>query len=203
MLTLLHTSPVHVATFDALRDRIAPGASLRHIVREDLLARAMDQGITPEIAAETTDLINSVQTPVLCTCTTLGTVAENAGATRIDRPMMRMAAERGGPVLMAYCLESTVEPSLSLLQEELARAGNPHPITPLFLPDAWPLFQSGNRTGFAHHIADAIRDRVNSEDLCVILAQASMADAADHLGELSNPVLSSPETALKRAVGIS
>ncbi|MET9569675.1 arylsulfatase, partial [Streptomyces virginiae] len=31
-MTLLHTSPVHVPVFDALRERHHPGAVLRHLV---------------------------------------------------------------------------------------------------------------------------------------------------------------------------
>lgn len=202
MLTLLHTSPVHVATFDALRDRIAPGTPLTHIVREDLLSRAMEEGVTADIAAETTALIKCADSPVLCTCTTLGIVAEKAGAIRIDRPMMRVAALTGGPVLMAYCLESTAEPSLSLLQEEMARAGNAHAITPLFLPKAWPLFQSGDSDGFARHIAGAIHNALTPDIGCTLLAQASMAGATAHLADLDMPVLSSPEPALRAGLGL-
>ncbi len=200
MLTLLHTSPVHVATFDGLRDQIAPDAPLSHIVREDLLSRAMEQGVTPEIASETAAVIKGVNGPVLCTCTTLGIAAEQAGAIRIDRPMMRVAAQTGGPVLIAYCLDSTAEPSLSLLQEEMARAGNPHTVTPLFLPEAWPLFQSGDPAGFADHIARTIRSNVTPDIGCVVLAQASMAGAGELLDGLA--VLSSPEPALRAGLGL-
>ena len=48
MLTLLHTAAVHVDTFTALRDQIAPNAELTHLVHPELLAEAQD-GITPEL----------------------------------------------------------------------------------------------------------------------------------------------------------
>ncbi len=44
MLTLLHTSPVHVPVFDALRDREHPGLEMRHVVHEELLAKARSGG---------------------------------------------------------------------------------------------------------------------------------------------------------------
>ena len=39
-LILLHTADVHIATFNRLRDEIAPAARIEHIVRPDWLARA-------------------------------------------------------------------------------------------------------------------------------------------------------------------
>ncbi|WP_306005920.1 hypothetical protein [Aquicoccus porphyridii] len=198
-LTLLHTSPVHVATFDVLRDRIAPGARLCHVVREDLLARARADGVAA-VTGETQALIGSVAGPVLCTCTTLGEVAEAAGATRIDRPMMRAAAARRGRVLMVYCLESTEAPSRALLCEEMERAGNRAGFEPLFLGAAWPLFEAGDTEGFAHRVAQEICAALEPGFGAVVLAQASMAGAAARMGHIGLPILASPETALRTAL---
>ncbi|MEZ5259297.1 MAG: hypothetical protein R2705_21175 [Ilumatobacteraceae bacterium] len=40
----LHTSPVHVATFDGLVAEVAPGRGVEHLVDETLLDRARDHG---------------------------------------------------------------------------------------------------------------------------------------------------------------
>ena len=82
--TLFHTSHSHVDRFDRVRDQIAPGAVLDHRVREDWLARAQN-GISADLHAEICDEIGQVIAPVMCTCTTIGTVAETAGAIRVDR----------------------------------------------------------------------------------------------------------------------
>jgi hypothetical protein len=201
-LTLLHTSPVHVATFDALGARIAPGAVLRQIVREDLLARARAEGITPALNAEVVALIAAQGGPVLCTCTTLGEAAEAAGALRIDRPVMRAAAETGGRVMMAFCLASTEAPSRELLEAEMAQAGNSAGLEPLFLGEAWPLFEAGDGAGFARAIAGAVRGAMHPGIGVVVLAQASMAGVADLLGDLDVPVLASPELALRAGLGL-
>ncbi|WP_306419486.1 hypothetical protein [Parasedimentitalea maritima] len=110
-LTLFHTAHVHVDTFNTL----APDAELDHTVREDWLARAQD-GIDEVLATEIASAIQAADGPVLCSCTTIGEVAEAAGATRIDWPMMQESAKIGGPVLMVYCLDSTAEPSEALLR---------------------------------------------------------------------------------------
>ncbi|MER5828789.1 arylsulfatase, partial [Streptomyces mirabilis] len=43
-LALLHTSPLHIPVFDALRDEDHQGLELRHMVDEELLARARREG---------------------------------------------------------------------------------------------------------------------------------------------------------------
>lgn len=207
MLTMLHTSPLHRATFDTLRDEIAPGTALFHIVREDFLARAQacgDAGVSTELADEITQTIRAVNGPVICTCTTIGEIAVAAGAIRIDQPMMRAAAEVSGPILMAYCLDSTLRPSLDLLEAEHAEIGLTSDITSLFLGEFWPLFEAGETDAFIATIAAAIKHalRKHPDIACVVLAQASMANAAPILQHIDIPVLASPELALMAGLGI-
>lgn len=200
-ITLLHTAEIHRATFDTLRDRIAPGLTLRHILRPDFLSRAQE-AMTDDLAIEITREIQNTLGPVLCTCTTLGPVAEAAGALRIDAPMMQAAAQTGGPVLMVYCLESTRAPSLALLTRALLAAANPHPLRPLPLLHLWPLFTGGAHDRFARAIAEGVRDHLAQQPdiAAIVLAQASMANAASRLADLPFPVLASPESALRAAI---
>ena len=41
LLALFHTSQMHIRRFETLRDELAPELELRHVVREDLLQRAI------------------------------------------------------------------------------------------------------------------------------------------------------------------
>ena len=200
-LTLLHTAGVHCATFGALRDQIAPEAELRHVVRKDFLDRAID-GISPALSAEITELITATGGTVLCTCTTIGPVAGAAGALRVDWPMMRAAAATGGPVLMAYAVQSTWGPSLAMLEHALAEAKTPAKVHPLPLAQYWPLFLAGEHDAFSAVIAGEIRQAapVLGGKGCVVLAQVSMAAAAERLRDLAVPVLASPELALRAAI---
>lgn len=197
-LTLLHTAEVHRASFDGLRDRLAQGTALEHIVRPDFLGRAQN-GIDAALEGEITTVIEGAPGPVICTCTTIGPVAARAGAIRVDAPMMQAAAETKGAILMVYCLESTRAPSLALLQEAMSAANHPGPLVPLPLPELWPLFADGKTTDFAKALARAVlKQAVQMPDLgAIVLAQASMAGAAPMLGDLGVAVLSSPELALR------
>ncbi len=200
-LTLIHTAKVHRTTFDSLAARIAPGARLHHIVRPDWLARAQS-GIGPALTAEIKAAIAEAPGAVLCSCTTLGPVAGAAGAIRIDAPMMAQAAKTKGPVLLAYCLESTRAASHALLAAAMAAAEDAArhtgEIRLLDLGDLWPLFEAGDEDGFARAIASRVQKALRAAPGtgCVVLAQASMAGAAAHLSE-PTPILTSPEAALR------
>lgn len=201
-VTLMHTSPVHVATFDGLRDKLAPDVELIHEVREDWLARVREHGVDEGLAKEIAGLVGTAQGPVLCTCSTLGKAAALAGAIRIDAPMMQRAAESGGTVLLVYVLDSTREASETLLREALENAGRPGDYELLGLPALWELFERGDHVGFTDAITVAVTEQVQKQAGIgvVVLAQASMAGAADALNALPVVALSSPALALQAAL---
>ena len=202
-LTLLHTAEIHRATFDDLAARIAPEATLVHHVHVAWLESAQN-GISPALRDDISQLIKSADGPVICTCTTLGEVAAAAGATRIDTPMMARAAAIGGPVLLVFCVESTRTPSTALLTDAINGTGQTADIRPLFLGALWPLFLAGETEGFHAAIASAVRGEVRQHPdiTAVVLAQVSMAGAALQLNDLPVPVLASPEMALRDALGL-
>ncbi|GAA3367858.1 aspartate/glutamate racemase family protein [Streptomyces sannanensis] len=211
MLALLHTSPVHVPVFDALRDRDHPGLALRHLVHEGLLDRAREAG--PEaVAAELRVLLGEAvaegATAVLCTCSTIGAVAEASGAAlgvpvlRVDRPMaaaaVAVAPDRlAVRIAVVAAVESTLGPTAALITEEAERLGRTVELRSLCVEGAWARFESGDRDGYVDAVAAAV-DVIAGAD-AVVLAQASMADAA-HRTRTAVPVLSSPRPGLSAAV---
>lgn len=201
-LTLFHTSPVHVRRFDQIKARIAPDQPVDHVVRPDWLDRARAEGITPELEQEIGAAIVAARF-ALCSCTTLGTVAETAGATRIDRAMMEDAAALGGEICLVYCVESTAQTSLDLLTESLA--GSASDVRSLYLGDAWNAFEAGDEAQFAREIAQGVQTHLvaHPQTRTVILAQASMDVAVPLLEGIGVTVLSPAESALRRALSLS
>ena len=201
-LTLIHTATLHEATFNTLRDRLAPGAELQHVTRPEWLdrARAGDDTVSEDLA----HTIAKAPGPTLCTCTTLGEAAESLGALRIDWPMMQAAAQTGGAIMLAYALDSTFQPSLALLDRALQATGTRQIVHPLPLTQYWPLFEAGQTDAFTSVIAGEIRQAAMTlpKLSCVVLAQASMAPAAERLTDMRVPVLASPELALRAALEI-
>ncbi|QYX57315.1 hypothetical protein K1T73_02595 [Roseovarius sp. SCSIO 43702] len=199
--TLLHTAETHRATFDAIAAREGADIALRHIVRPDLLGHALS-GVTPALEAEIAALVGAAPGPVLCTCSTLGPVAEAHGALRIDAPMMtaaaKIATDCGGAILMVYCLQSTLAPSVALLDHALEAEGREVRVHTLDLAPFWPLFEAGEHDAFVAVIARQTREAAAriANLSAIILAQASMAGAA-RLIDLDVPVLASPELAFR------
>ena len=211
-LTLVHTGEVHVARFAEQFRQAAPDIPLRHLVRADLLAAAEAAGgVTPEIAADTAAVLNATlaegATCVLCTCSTLGPAVEAAAQKaaapilRIDRALAEKVVAEGNRVLVVATVETTVGPTLSLLEEAAATAGRDVAFRTLVPPDAWPLFQAGDQAGYIAAIAEAIRDNLGDADM-VVLAQASMTGVVAPLQDLGVPVLASPPFAVAQAVAL-
>ncbi|MFD4989897.1 arylsulfatase [Streptomyces sp. NPDC058374] len=184
MLALLHTSPVHVPVFDALRDRDRPGLTLRHTVEPGLLDRARREGpgaVVEEIAEVVRRVAADGAGAVLCTCSTLGAVAEAVAAPvpvlRVDRPMAEAAVARAGDgrITVVAALASTLGPTAGLVAETADRAGRAPRVTTLLVPGAWDLFEAGDTTGYHRAVADAVAPLTGTD--AVVLAQASMEPA--------------------------
>ncbi|MFG2894640.1 aspartate/glutamate racemase family protein [Streptomyces sp. NPDC048248] len=210
MLTLLHTSPVHVPVFDTLRDEDAPGFALRHLVHPELLTRAREEG--PEaVAGQVADVLGwAVRDGAragLCTCSTIGSVAEKAGAAlglpvlRVDRPMAAAAVATGTRVTVLATVSSTLGPTADLIAEEAERAGRAVSVRKVLVPDAWERFEAGDEDGYLTAVAAAAQGERETD--AIVLAQASMASAAARMTDTGGsgvPVLSSPRSGLLAAV---
>ena len=205
-LVFLHTSPVHVGTFDALLKEVAPGRTAVHHVREDLLARAQRDGLDAGLtAAVRTALLGAAPEArvMVCTCSTIGGIAEATQAdvpiTRIDRAMADEAVQRRAPVLMVAALQSTLQPTAQLLESSAERLGLPLQLRTLCVEEAWRHFEAGRREAYLAAIATAVRREAQPGDT-IVLAQASMAGAAELLADTGLVILSSPKLGLMHAL---
>ncbi|MEV5437122.1 aspartate/glutamate racemase family protein [Streptomyces sp. NPDC052682] len=208
MLALLHTSPLHIPVFEALRDEDHPGLELRHFVDEGLLGRARAAGpaaVTDDVRAALREAVAAGARAVLCTCSTIGGVAEAAaGGTgvpvlRVDRPMAAAAVAAGPRIAVLATSQSTVGPTVSLVEEEARRAGRPVQVRTLLVRDAWARFETGDTEGYARLVATAA-DSVTGADV-IVLAQASMTPA-QHLTTTTTPVLTSPRPGLAAGAAV-
>ncbi|MFD7920836.1 aspartate/glutamate racemase family protein [Streptomyces sp. NPDC059740] len=210
MLLAIHTSDAHVPVFDSLLAQEAPGVELRHLVRPGLLDRARDQG--PEaVAADLAELLALARDQgagaVLCTCSTIGSVAEEAAAhggtpvtLRVDRPMAAAAVAAGPRVAVVATQSSTVGPTSALIRQEAARAGREVRVRTHVHEEAWPLFARGEQEGYLDAVAAVVREvDASGEADAIVLAQASTAPVADRV-QAAVPVLASPRTGLRAAV---
>lgn len=209
-LAFLHTAAVHVPTFAALLQAQAPAAQAHHAVDESLLADARrlgsdDPGVRRRVQEAMHAAAAGGARQVVCTCSTVGALAEGLftggafEAARIDRAMADRAANQGPRVLMVAALDSTLAPTQALLEDSAMRLQRPVVVTPLRVDGAWACFEQGDRAGYLSRIAEAVRRHAADADV-VVLAQASMADAAALLQDVPVDVLSSPALGVAAAV---
>lgn len=228
-LAFLHTAAANEASFGALTAELAPDVSVRHIVREELLVAArraggVDAALAARVRAEIEALVAGGARVVVCTCSTLGAVAEEAAPAlarravvqRIDRAMADRAVAlaapaagdatrsgtgpgRAGRIVALAALASTVAPTRALLEDAVLRAGARAEIVLRIVEAAWPRFERGDLEGYADTLARALREAAPAADV-LVLAQGSMAAAAERCGDLGVPVLASPRLGVEAAL---
>jgi len=208
-LAFLHTAHVHVGTFGKLMAELAPDVTVRHIVREDLLRDAQQEGadspgLVRRIENAMRDAAGEGGTLVVCTCSTIGGAAESVDtggrftAMRVDREMADRAVRAGPRILVVAALQSTVGPTEALLRDSAARAGISIELRRLLIAEVWAHFVAGNLDRFAGAIASAVRANLRDAQV-VVLAQASMAAALPQLHDLGVGVLCSPRLGAEAA----
>jgi len=214
MLAFLHTAEVHVATFEHLVRELDDEIQVRHEVAAALLAATRAAGsITDEVRADTTAAVQTLAPEgakvIVCTCSTLGGVAEEADVAddvrvmRIDRPMAELAVASGRRIVVFAAVASTLEPTRALLHEVAAKThrSQEQEIVEVLCQHAWPFFEAGDQNAYLGAIAAAIEAAVRPDDL-ILLAQASMAAASGLLGHLGLPILSSPKLGVEAALAL-
>ena len=207
-IACLHTAESNIAVFDvALHTTGLAGVELHHEVRADLLAAAEREGrLTPEIAAQTAEVLRGLRVEanaVLLTCSTLVPAAEVAAVDapvpimRVDAALATEVVKGGGRVVALCAVETTVEPT-RLLFEAAARVTGAKVVVRL-VPGAWEAFKAGDRDTYLTMIAHAANEATQADAAQVALAQASMAGACDLIHSGIRP-LNSPVTGLTAAV---
>lgn len=208
-LTFLHTSPIHVETFNGLLRDYEVEADVKHLVSEELLDRARMEGITPTLRDDVEHKILAAVEQgadvVLCTCSTIGDCAESVNqktsstVMRIDRAMAEQAVAVGPRIAVAATLASTIEPTLALINDAAEQAQKKVELSPVVFESAWSYFEAGNYSGYFEEIAARLPDAAQNRDV-IVLAQGSMAQAVGLCGDLGVPVLSSPQIGLEAAL---
>jgi hypothetical protein len=208
-LMFLHTSPVHIATFDRLLADVDSSIPATHVVDESLLQDARAAGITPELRQRIVQTIADAMADdtavVLCTCSTIGGCAEQATQVldrpimRVDRAMAERAVALGERILVAAALASTLTPTHQLLLDVAQQAGKAISIVDVLCENAWAHFEQGDHDGYLQAIAACLHTAASAGDV-IVLAQASMAGAASLCMDLPIPILGSPRLGLEVAI---
>ncbi|XSG77355.1 arylsulfatase [Herpetosiphon llansteffanensis] len=198
-LGLIHTAAVHVATFDQLIAEIQPNCAVEHVVVPALLEQARHEGLSTAVAQQLTQIIADLQAKgmqqILCTCSTLGGLAEtlNPKVVRVDRAMAEQAIAIGTRIAVVAALESTLEPTKQLLHNIAQAQTKTIQIDTYLCGAAWQAFLANDQASYLQQIATQL-GQIQAADV-IVLAQASMANAIQ-LCQQKIPILSSPRSAI-------
>lgn len=202
-LLFLHTSPVHIATFERLVAEYTAepaNVTIEHMVDESLLQEAREQGgVTPALRARIERYVDEGvergASVIVCTCSTIGAGVEEYSdqvtVMRVDRAMAEEAVRQGERILLVAALESTLAPTRELLLDAARRAGKAIDIVELLCREAWAHFERGDQQAYLDEIATQLRAHAHEADV-VVLSQASMAGVSDLCPDLGLPMLTSP-----------
>ncbi len=206
-IAFLHTAKVHVEAFGKLVRELEPNLLVRHVVDESLLEDARKHGITPELEKRIHQAMHDANSTgamvVVCTCSTIGGVAESSGqgfiSMRIDRAMADEAVSTGKRILVVAALESTLASTKELLEDSAKNLAKTPVVQILHIKDAWKYFETGDHAAYLQTIAQSLLEHWKDFDV-IVLAQASMAKAAELCQEIKIPILSSPRLGVKAAI---
>ena len=201
-LVFLHTSPMHIDTFNVLLCELAPDLPVQHIVDEAILREARDAGrLTEAMQAKVRAQIEMLRAApvVLCTCSTIGGCAEAAGPNviRVDRPMAAKAVQMGRRIIVAATLASTLQPTKDLIFDEAHRQNKSIELIEVLCDGAWAKFEQGDQAGYVEVIAKRLHAVTHLGEV-IVLAQVSMAAVEGE--SFGIPVLSSPRLGLEAAL---
>ena len=118
---------------------------------------------------------------------------------RVDRPMAERAVTLGPRILVAATVASTLAPTKELISDAARRANKPVQLIEVLCESAWTKFEQSDQEGYLQEIANQLRHAAPFGDV-IVLAQASMAQAAALCVDLSLPILSSPRLGLEAAI---
>jgi Asp/Glu/hydantoin racemase len=207
-LALIHTSPTLAPLFTELCAKWMPDVQIFHMVDESLIKNTVAAGSLEKLT--TRRLIGMVESAglagadaVLVTCSSIGEAVTTAAklfdfpVLRVDEAMAEEAIERGNRIGILATLQTTLEPTASLVR----RKGNGKGIEIVdhLCEGAFTALMAGDSKTHDEIVKGALLNEMRGTDV-VVLAQASMARvvAAMEPGVLKMPVLSSPELGVQR-----
>ncbi|MBP9114845.1 MAG: arylsulfatase [Acidimicrobiia bacterium] len=210
-IVVFHPSPYMVETLDNLLLELLPkNVKSENLIIPDLLDRAI-AGITDELREEVRSAfskIDNADSVILCSCSTYGGLAEEIGkelnikAIRIDRPMAEFAVQIGKRIGIVAAASSTLVPTRELLLQVANDMNKSIDLKEFVAETAWEKKQAGDNVGYLDEVVKTIREIASEVDV-ILLAQGTMAKAADLCADLDIPVLASPVLGVKRAVKLA
>jgi aspartate/glutamate racemase len=208
-LAIIHTTVVTIDTLKALAAELLPGYHVVNIVDDSILPQlARNNG---DVGAVSERLIGYARfaeqagaDAILSACSSVGEVAAQMRQqvtiplVRIDEAMAEEAVRRGTKIGVAATLQTTLNPTIRLVEQKAQERGVVVEITPLLANGAYQKLMAGDKVGHDADLAAALGELAVQVDV-VVLAQASMARVVPSLpAKQQDKCLTSPRLGMER-----
>lgn len=206
---------LHTKIEALLKEQLGDDTVFNHIMDSGIMRDIVaENGVTPKLETRLMhlfeDAVGCDPDLVLCTCSSIGEVAEKAAKLhpevriqRIDDAMARYAAENYSKVAVMATLSTTVGPSCRLVERIAAENGKKVEVVSATAAEAFPLLIAGKPDEALEYMKKTARELAESGAEVLLLAQASMAAFAQQLHEVTGlPVFTSPELSAKQVAEI-
>ncbi|MBA2731024.1 MAG: aspartate/glutamate racemase family protein [Euzebyaceae bacterium] len=209
----IHTVTGLAEPFQQLATELLGDVEVFSLVDESLLRRTIRQGrLETRTMRRLAGLVASVEDEgvdaILVTCSSLGPAVEAARPLcavpllRVDEPMVLQAVHGGDRIGVLATLSTTLEPTVSLVEQVATREGRDVAVTAQLCDGA---FEAVTKGDVERHdaLVRAGLERLAARVDVVVLAQASMARVVTDLPESPPiPVLSSPRSSVEQLAAV-
>ncbi len=212
-VAIVHTTPATIAAVRGILSRMMPELTVHNYLDDSLLPEINRDGfISDSVRYRFFSLAQgaalSRPDAMLCACSSMGELVEMAAPSfampflRIDAPMAREVALRGGRAVVLATLGSTLRPTRALIEREAARLGSDLALTSMVIEGAGALLTSGDTEGYDALLCEHFLRLADQADT-LVLAQASMARALSGLPDgIRAKFVTSPESGLGALVDV-
>jgi len=208
-LAFIHTSPVTIPVFGGLAQETMPEVDVFHMLDESLLKNTLAAGKLEKTTVRR--LVGMVESAgeagadaVMVACSSIGPAVDVARqvvdfpVVRVDEAMAEEAVWAGERIGVAATLESTLEPTVALIESRAKDLGLDRKIVSRLCTGAFDAVLAGDAETHDRLVREGLESLAAEADV-IVLAQASMARVADTLERRPVPILSSPRSGVENA----
>ena len=204
---IIHTTSATIASLNALVKEKIAGTEVVNFLDDSILGDMRDQHNVEFVRERWISYAKTLEKlgvdAVLSACSTVGEFAEEADGLlkipvyRIDEAMCEKAVEKGSVISVFATLQSTLTPTVNLVERKAAAAGKAVKINTVLVEGAYSALMDGHKDVHDTKIAQAVSEYLDSSDV-IVLAQASMASAVQADGAAGDKVLTSPALGIEK-----
>ncbi|MFW5687224.1 MAG: aspartate/glutamate racemase family protein [Halanaerobium sp.] len=210
-IALIHTTPVTVEPLKKLIKEKEPEIEIINIVDDSILPELINnQADISLVEARVKYYIKTAAEQgadlVMSACSSIGEIFDQENEKyeipilRIDSAMADKAVENGEKIGVAATLETTLKPSIELIQKKAAVRNKEVEIKTVLADSAYQELMAGNQAGHDRLLAEKLKELSAEVDI-VVLAQASMARVVRVLPQkIQSMFLTSPELGIQKAL---